>query len=83
MRFTVNINCDGMEEDHRNLEVADILARLAIQVTNGEVDNGIGRTQYRTLHDINGNSVGHATYDRTGESGYPAETPTPARRRRR
>lgn len=74
MRFTVTITCDNAAFDEdRNGAVADILADLAEKVRRGEVDNDIGRTRYRTLHDVNGNPVGHATYDRTGESGYPKE----------
>lgn len=75
MIFKVQINCDNaaFDGDQRNEQVADILADLANKVRRGEVNNGIGRTHYRTLYDINGNAVGHATFDRTGEPGYPKE----------
>jgi hypothetical protein len=71
MNFRVNIKCDNDSfATDRNEEVANILELLAARVRRGDVDNAIGRTQYRTLWDTNGNNVGHATYDRTGESGY-------------
>lgn len=75
MRFTLTINCDNdaFAEDCNGM-VADILADLANKVQRGEVDNPAGRTLHRSLCDINGNAVGHATYDRTGEPGYPRET---------
>lgn len=44
-----------------------------------EIGNALGRTHYRTLMDHNGNSVGGATYDRTGEPGYPPEKRTRGR----
>lgn len=75
MIFKVQINCDNaaFDGDQRNEQVADILTDLANKVHRGEVDNGIGRTQWRSLCDINGNTVGYATFDRTGEPGYPKE----------
>lgn len=64
MKFLVQIDCDNAAFDDRNAEVARILHELANKVKCGDVDNHIGRTQYRTLHDINGNSVGGATYQK-------------------
>lgn len=67
MQFNVQMTCDNdaFAEDP-NPEVARILRELADRVERGEVDNHIGRTQYRSLFDINGNNVGAASYVRTG-----------------
>lgn len=73
MKFTVVIACDTSAFEDRNGAVADILVDLAKHVRAGDLDNNIGRTQYRTLQDADGNLIGHATFDRTGESGYPRE----------
>lgn len=73
MKFVVTINCEGGAFADCNAEVARILRELSVCVREGEIGNALGRTHYRTLMDHNGNSVGGATYDRTGESGYPRE----------
>ena len=72
MRFTLTINCEGEAFEDCNSEVARMLMETAAKVRHGDYDHS-GRTHYRTIYDRNGNSVGGATYDRTGESGYPPE----------
>lgn len=79
MKFVVAIYCDGDAFEDCNAEVARILRELSVCVREGEIGNALGRTHYRTLMDHNGNSVGGATYDRTGEPGYPPEKRTRGR----
>lgn len=66
MKFVLEINCDnaafGETVVEAENEVGRMLMQIAEKVRNGEMTNNIGRTQYRTLFDCNGNNVGAASF---------------------
>ena len=71
MRFKLNLTCDNDAFEPTDAEcdgeVARILRELADRVERGELDLPVGmRVNTKVLHDINGNDVGRATYERTG-----------------
>lgn len=66
MKFEFWITCDnaafGETAADAEQEVARLLADLAGRVARGDIRNNIGRTQYHTLRDVNGNDVGRASF---------------------